>query len=434
MPEQFESIKKREIISWCFYDFANSAFTTLIVTVAYSVYFKFYVAPTPIRGDLLWGFAFSLSMLLVALSSPIFGAIADFSASKKRYLIYYTFISVFCTALLFFVKSGDVLAGIIFFIIANVGFEGAYVFYNGFLVEISTRQSIGKISGYGWALGYVGGLACLILVYPLIKDVDFIKGEYTDHQVILFRISFLIVALFFLIFSLPIFLFIKERAKRNSSARRPNYFKIGFQRLNSTFSHIKRYKEAGKFVIASLIYNDGITTLIAFSSIYAVSTLHFTMGEVTLLFIASQLTAFLGSITFGHLQGWIGGKKTINTTLVIWCFVCIGAFLAQSKLQFFFIALTGGFAMGSSLAVSRAFMGLFIPHRKEAEFYGFYILSGKFAAILGPFLFGAISSATGNQRFAVLAILIFFIAGLIIMCFINEEAGIRAARRDETPS
>ncbi len=433
MAELLEKVKKSEIVSWCFYDFANSAFTTLIVTVAYSVYFKFHIAP-PAQGDFLWGFAFSISMLFVALSSPIFGAMADYSASKKKYLIYYTIMSVFCTALLFFVKSGDVLAGIIIFIIANIGFEGAYVFYNGFLVEISTRKSIGKISGYGWAFGYLGGLTCLLLVFPLIKNVDFIKGEYTEHQVLLFRISFLIVALFFLVFSLPIFLFLKERAKRDSPVRRPNYIRIGFQRLGETLSHIKRYREAAKFVIASLIYNDGITTVIAFSSIYAVSTLHFTMGEVSLLFIASQLTAFLGSLTFGHLQGWIGGKKTINITLFIWCLVCIGAFLAQSKLQFFIVALVAGFAMGASLAVSRAFMGLFIPHGKEAEFYGFYILSGKFAAILGPFLFGAISSATGNQRFAILAILLFFITGLIIMYSINEEAGIRAARGSGTPA
>ncbi len=430
MPEQLEQVKKREIVSWCFYDFANSSFTTLIVTVAYSVYFRFYVA-TPETGDFLWGLAFSLSMLLVALTSPILGAMADFSAHKKNYLIYYTLASVICTSLLFFVKSGNILLGITLFIIANIGFEGGYVFYNGFLIEISTRKNIGKISGYGWALGYIGGLLCLLLVFPLIKNVDFIKGGYHEQQILFFRSSFPVVALFFLIFSLPIFLFLKERVKPSPITEGNNYLNISILRLRNTLSNIKRYKEAAKFIIASLIYNDGITTVITFSSIYAVTTLHFTIKEVSLLFIASQITAFFGAFIFGHLQGWIGGKKTINMTLFIWCFVCIGAFFAQSKLQFFIIALIAGMAMGASLAVSRSFMGLFIPRGKEAEFFGFYILSGKFAAILGPFLFGAISSVTGNQRFAILTVLSFFIIGLIIMHFINEEAGIKEAQEDE---
>ena len=209
---------------------------------------------------------------------------------------------------------------------------------------------------------------------------------------------------------------------------------MGFQRLGRTLSHVRKYKEVAKFVLASLIYNDGISTVIAFSSIYAVTTLNFTMGEVSLLFIASQFTAFFGSLTFGHLQGVIGGKRTISIALLIWCFVCIGASFSQSKLQFLVIALIAGFAMGASLAVSRAFMGLFIPQGRESEFFGFYILSGKFAAIIGPFLFGVISKATGNQRYALLAILIFFITGLIIMHSINEEAGIKTAQENDTYS
>ena len=423
-PNSFPAVKKREIFSWCLYDFANSAFTTLIVTVAFSVYFKSYVC-TPEQGDFLWGLAFSISMIFVALTSPIFGAIADFSANKKRYLIIYTLVTVICTSLLFFIQKGNVLPGIILFIVANIGFEGGYAFYNGFLTEISTKENIGRISGYGWAVGYIGGLVSLLIAYPLIQ------GGFSADNVLNFRSSFPLVALFYIVFALPIFLFNRERRKPSHLPSGENYVTIGFKRLSSTLSHIRKYREVAKFIIASLIYTDAITTIIVFSSIYAVTTFNYSMKEVTLLFIATQLTAFAGSIIFGFIQDRIGGKKAIIITLILWAFVCFAAYLAATKLQFFIVAMVAGLGMGSNQSVSRGFMGLFIPKGKDAEFFGFYILSGKFGSVLGPFIFGLISYWTGNQRIAILSIVVFFIAGLVIMAFINEEEGTEAARSDE---
>ncbi|MEW5807622.1 MAG: MFS transporter [Acidobacteriota bacterium] len=414
-------VKRIEIFSWCLYDFANSSFTTLIVTVAYAVYFKSYVC-TPAKGDFFWGLAFSISMLFVALTSPIFGAMADFSAQKKRYLIYYTLAAVICTALLFFVQKGNLLSGIILFIIANIGFEGGYVFYNAFLTEISRNDNIGRISGYGWAAGYAGGLLSLLIASPLIKE------GLGEENILNFRLSFPVVALFYFVFSIPIFLWIRERALPFPLPPGENYVTAGFRRLSSTLSHIRKYREAAKFIVASLIYTDGMTTVIVFSSIYAVTTLNYTMREVTLLFIATQFTAFAGAALFGHLQDWIGGKKAINLTLILWCVVCAAAYLATTKLQFFIIAMIAGLGMGSNQSVSRSFMGLFIPKGRDAEFFGFYILSGKFASILGPVLFGYISSATGNQRIAILFVTLFFLLGLIVMAFVSEEKGIHAAK------
>ncbi len=420
MMQSFPKVKKSEIVSWCLYDFANSAFTTLIVTVAFSVYFKSHVC-LPEHGDFLWGLAISISMIFVALTSPIFGAMADFSANKKKYLIAYTLVTILCTALLFFIQKGNFFAGIVLFIIANIGFEGGYAFYNGFLTEISTKDNIGRISGYGWAVGYIGGLASLLIAYPLIR------GGFSEDNLLNFRLSFPMVALFYLIFSLPIFLFVRERATSTLLPPRENYVTIGFKRLAGTLAHIRKYREAAKFILASLIYTDAITTIIVFSSIYAVTTFSFTMKEVTLLFIATQLTAFIGSVTFGYIQDRIGGKKAIIITLILWSVVCVAAFLAQTKLQFFIVAMVAGLGMGSNQSVSRGFMGLFIPKGKDAEFFGFYILSGKFGSIIGPAIFGLISTLTGNQRIAVLFVVVFFITGLIIMLFINEKEGRKAA-------
>jgi len=419
---------KLEIFAWCMYDFANSCFTTVIVTAFYVLYFKEVVIPRGYpreEGDFFWGLNVSLSMLFVALSSPILGAVADYSGSKKKFLRFYSLQCIIFTGLLFFVQEGDIIPGMLFFILANIGFEGGIVFYNAFLPEISTSENIGRISGYGWALGYFGGLTCLLLVLPLVS------GGFTPENLLNCRLSFVVVALFFLIFSLPTFLFLKERAVPKAPPAGQSYIRAGFLMLYDTFREIKRYRELLKFLLAFFLYNDAIATIIAFSAAFAQDTLHFTVRENIILIIVINITAAIGAFLFGFLVDRIGAKRTISVTLLIWIVVVITAYFAQTKAAFWIIANIAGTAIGSSQSASRSLIGSFSPKEKSAEFFGFEAVCGRFSAIIGPLVFGTVSSLTGNQRYAVLSIGFFFVIGLILLQRVNEQEGIKAARLAE---
>ncbi len=413
----------REIFSWCFYDFANSSFTTLIVTLAYSVYFRQVVVAEGGRGDLLWGRAISLSMLLVALTAPILGAIADRSGTKKRFLVVLAGISIVSTGLLYFVEQGDVRAGMLLFIAGNFGFAGANVFYNAFLPEIAGPERIGRISGYGWAFGYIGGLACLALVYPLLK------GGLGPDNLVRFRWSFPLVALFFLVFSLPALRNLRDRLPSGKgSLPVKKAVAYGYRNLRETLRRVRSYPNLVRYLFAFFLYNDAIHTVTAFTSIYAVVSLGFSMKEVTLLFIVAQVTAFLGAFSFGPLVDRIGGIRTIRITLVIWCLVVVGAYFIETKPPFVALVLLAGFGMGSNQGSSRGLMGKFTPAGRNAEFFGFFALCGKFSAVIGPWLFGWISAATGSQRLAILSLLSFFLGGLFLLSLVDEGRGVQEAR------
>jgi UMF1 family MFS transporter len=413
-----------EIFSWCMYDFANSSFTTVIVTAFYVLYFKEVVLKgySPEEGDFFWGLNISLSMLFVALSSPILGAIADYSGAKKKFLRFYSLQCILFTALLFFVKEGDLLPGMLFFILANIGFEGGIVFYNAFLPEIATPENIGRISGYGWALGYLGGLASLVMVLPLVK------GGFTQENLLNCRLSFVVIALCFLVFSLPTFIFLKERAVPRTPPAGQSYVQAGFSTLAGTFREIKRYRELLKFLLAFFLFNDAIATTIAFSAAYAQDTLHFTVSENITLIIVINITAAIGAFLFGFVVDRIGAKKTISITLLIWIMVVISAYFSETKTSFWIIANIAGTAIGASQSASRSLIGSFSPKERSAEFFGFEAVCGRFSAIFGPLVFGTVSSWTGNQRYAVLSIGFFFTLGLILLQRVNEKEGIEAAR------
>lgn len=415
---------KKEVLGWCLYDFGNSAFTTVIVTAFYVLYFKNIVfAERPELGDLWWGASISLSMVLVAFSSPVLGAVADTSGAKKRFLMAYTALCVLFTALLYFVGRGDYLAAVLFFVLANIGFEGGLVFYNAFLPEISRRERMGRVSGWGWALGYVGGIFCLLLIIPLASQLK--EGE---AGLALARLTFPVVALFFLLASIPTFLLLKERPAAVALGPGGSYLREGFRRFTATLGRLRQYRDLMKFLLAFLIYQDAIVTVIAFTAAYADQTLHFSTRENLLLILMVNPAAAVGAFVFGYVFDALGGKRTISLTLVFWILVVISAYFAQSKGQFLAVALVAGLFLGSTQSASRSLVGLFAPKRHHAEFYGFYAVSGKFSAILGPTTFGAVSYLTGSQRLAVLAIGAFFLAGLLLLQWVDERQGVLAAQ------
>ncbi len=404
------------IAGWVFYDFANSAFPTLIVTVAYSVYFREVVVPKESGlGDFYWGLSISISMLLVAASAPILGAIADASGVKKRFIGAYASLCILFTGLLHFVGQGDVLLGILFLVLAIIGFEGSLPFYNAFLPEIANEKDFGKISGYGWGVGYLGGLLCLFWVFPLLR------GGFAPENLPQYRAIFPRVALFYAVFSLPFFLWLPERALPGPRGGWVQHARQGWGTLRETFAHIRRLKNLFRFLLAFFLYSDAIATVIAFSAIYAVSTLGFSMADVTILFIVVQAFAFLGALGFGFVVDRFGPKRTILFLLFLWCAVVLGAFFTQTQPQYFFVAVVAGIGLGSVQSASRSLMAFFIPKGKGGEFYGFYGICGKISAILGPMTFGIVSTLTGSQRIAILSVLVFFLAGIVLLAGVRVE-------------
>lgn len=411
-----------ERLSWCLYDFANSAFPTLISTVAYAVYFSEVVAGGGADGPLWWGLAITASMIIIGVLSPLVGAVADHSASKKKWLFFFASLCVVSTAGLFLVGPGDLAAGTILFVLANIGFAGGNGIYNGFLPELSDEGSVGRLSGYGFALGYAGGLLALALCLPLLSG-----GLGPDNQTS-FRSSFVVTALWFALFSVPIFLWMRERAVASSVTPGTTLLAAGYARLKETFKRVRKLTDLFEFLAAFLIYNDGIETVIYFSSIYAVSVLGFSMLETVWLFMAVQATALVGAVVFGHVTDRIGAKRTILITLALWSAVVTAAFFTTSKAQFWGIALVAGIGLGSNQAASRGLVRFFIPAGKDAEFYGFFALCGKFSAVLGPAVYGVVAKLSGDQRIAILSVLAFFVTGALLLTRVDVERGRRTAR------
>ena len=396
---------KGKIFVWTLFDFANTSYSIIIVTFLYAVYFKQTVNEGKAIGDLYWSLGTSIAMIITAIISPVLGAIADYSAGKKRFLLFFTLQCIIATALLTFVEKGNVLSGLILFIIANVGFEAGLVFYDAFLPEITSPKNYGRVSGYGFGMGYVGSLVCLAIVYPFIQS----------NQI---KITFLIAAVFFMIFSLPLFLKLHDTRKIVQAPK--SYLRIGFNRVFWTLKHIKNYKNLSLFLLAYFFYIEGVNTVIFFSGNYASTTLHFSNIELLVFFITVQTTAILGSVILGIVADSIGQKKTIMISLVIWLATITLAYYTQKKEMFYVVGLLAGIAMGSSQSTSRSFMSKLTPGDKKTEFFGFYSFFGKSSAILGPLVFGYISYITGNQRYAISSIAFFFLIGLLILFKVKD--------------
>ncbi|MFB3069032.1 MAG: MFS transporter, partial [Acidobacteriota bacterium] len=317
------SSSTREIWGWAFYDFANSAYSTAIVVI-FNVYFvQVVVGPDGfsllgfrVSGSALWGYAASTSMLLVALSAPILGAIADFKASKKRFLFFFCYAGVFATALLSLAGPGEIWVALVFYILSNMGMEASLTFYNGFLPEIATREKMGRISGFGWALGYVGGVLCLLLNMAMIQRPDWFGLPDTDYIPI--RASLLVVALWWGIFSIPTFVWLPERAQGKQRPPGTSYLKIGFQRLALTLRKVRQFRELVKFLVAFLIYNDGVQTVIVMAAVFGAEVLHMPQEELILCFILIHVVAFFGALVFGHLADRMMTKRAINISLLLW--------------------------------------------------------------------------------------------------------------------
>lgn len=430
MTSQFEStqspVTRREIFGWCMYDAADSAFTTVIVTVLFAPYFSQVIVGDSGKADLLWGQAASISELIVAVTAPILGAIADFSGSRKRFLAFCALTIIFFTGALWLVTPGAVMLGFWLYVIANVGFAGGGVFIDSFLPGLSNNDNAGRISGIKWTIGYLSGMVCLLICYPLAKDN--IVPNPTAHQFAQARLIPVVVAIYYLVMVLPTFIFLKDRSVRKELPQGENYLTIGFRSVRRTLRQIRHYRELFKLLIAFLVYNDGVVTVIYFAALYATVTIGFNSGELTIMFFLLNIVAAVGAFGFGILADRIGQKRTIFISLTLWIAAVILAYFTNSKPQFYVVATLAGLGLGSCQSVSRSLLALFTPRENAAEFFGFLGIAGKALAFLGPLVFGLISRGTGSQRPAILAIGVFFVVGMILLAFVDEERGKAAAR------
>jgi UMF1 family MFS transporter len=419
--------KRSKIFVWTLYDFANTSYSIVVVTFIFAVYFKNVIAGNEPVGDLFWSLGISISMIITGLIAPILGAISDYSAGRKRFLLFFTLMCIIPTALLYFTGSGDIYFALILFILANIGFEAGLVFYDSYLPDITSLKNYGRVSGYGFAMGYMGSLAILAISFPFIQQN-------------LIAETFPLAAAFFLVFSIPLFLFLRDT--RRDVAKEISFVKIGLNRVYSTITHLKSYKNLALYLLAFFFYIEGVNTVIFFAGNYASTTLNFSMEELIIFFIIVQTTAIFGSLIFGIISDSIGQKKAISISLVIWIGTVILAYYTSSETNilvqylsesfsinpsdvmiksFYFVGLLAGSVMGATQSTSRSLMSRLTPDNKKTEFFGFYSLFGKSSAIVGPLVFGFVSYLTGDQRFAILSVGLFFITGLILLKFVNEN-------------
>jgi len=420
MPPQKND--RRAIFAWTLYDFANSSFSTLVLTFIYATYFTKTVAPDEIAGTAMWSRGITISALTVGLLSPFFGALADTGGFRKRTLFILTAITVIGTANLFNVLPGQVLKGLVWFVIANIGMEMGMVFYNAFLPDVAPSDKIGRISGYGWGVGYVGGLLCMV-----VAMVGFVQTEnpwfgFSTENSENIRATNLLVAVWFTIFAVPFFIWVKEKKGRTF----PNIGQMVSStvgQLKSTFHEIKRYRQIVRLLIARIFYNDGIITIYSFGGIYAAGTFGFTFSEILTFGIVLNITAGLGAFAMGFLDDRIGGKRTIQITNIVFIAATLLAIFAPSKFWFWVSGIIVGFFLGPNQAVSRSLMARFVPSDKETEFFGFYAFSGKATAFIGPFFLGILTEMFNSQRAGISIVVVMFIVGSLILTRVDEEEG-----------
>lgn len=406
--------RDRRILAWAMFDFANTPYVVLVATVGFSTYFKDVVVQGARSGDFLWGLAGSISMIVVALTAPYLGALADATGSKRRLLLAYTAVAVVAIALLGTVREGMVAWGMLLFIVANVGFQGGQAFYNAFLPEVARDEDLGVASGLGSAAGYVGALISILAALP------FFWNGFEESNLGNVRMLFVGVAVFFALFSIPTFAVLRD-APRPPSASRAN--RAGsLSRLREDLTDLRRNRAPFRFLVSYLLYMDAITTLMAFVGIYASDTLGLSLPRILSLFLISQLTAIPGSLVLGRAADRLGAKRTITGVLLLWVLILIIGVQARSYGALVVMALLAGVATGSVFTVSRSMMALLSPKDREGEFFGFYAVAGRVSAIIGPVLFGAVSSISGNQRLALGSLLLLIVAGLVVLQTVRPPA------------
>ena len=421
-----------QVWAWATYDFANSAYATTIMAVIFNTYYAGVVAGGP-DGTMIWGvripgaslftFFVALSMILIAITSPLLATLSDLSGLKKRMLALHLAVGVISTAALYFVSKGDWLWGGILFLLSQLGFAGGNVFYNAMLYDIADAQDFGKVSGLGWAWGYIGGgllLAINLVMLQFPQLIGFAKGTFTVQD------CFLSVAIWWAIFSIPILRTVPTD-EVSGTVHLKQSLRSSIQTLNRLLPRLKELPNFSRFFFAYLLFNDGIETVIVMASIFGNQELHLSQTVLIMFFLMVQFVAFFGSLVFGWLADELGNRTTILISLVGWLLIVVWGWqlgiFGNAVREFWILGVITAIVMGGSQAASRSLQAVLIPEKRSAEFFSFFGISGKFASAVGPLIFGLAVLLTGSLRLGMLSLIIFFLAGFLLLLRVNEDQG-----------
>lgn len=409
------------VVGWCLYDWANSAFPTVISTFVFAAYFTKGVAPDETTGTFLWGNATAIAAVCIAVLSPILGAVADRTGRRKPWLLGFTWLCILATACLWTVEPDPsfVTCALALVIVATIGFEFATVFYNAMLPEVAAPERLGRVSGLGWGLGYLGGLSCLVVALFALIQTDTPPFGFDPDMAEPVRATALLVAVWFALFSLPTFLMVPE-SRQGEREPLGEAVKDGLKRIWATLRRLRWSQPVTRFLVARMFYADGLTTLFTFGGIYAAGTFGMDFDEIILFGIALNVTAGLGAVAFGWIDDRIGSKRTILLALVGLVTFGTAALLAPDKTWFWGIGMALGTFMGPVQAASRTYMAKLSPPDQRAEMFGLFALSGKATNFAGPLLLGWATLIFDSQRAGMATIVLFLLVGLALLTTVQQ--------------
>jgi MFS transporter, UMF1 family len=410
--------------AWCLYDWANSSFPTVITTFVFAAYFTKAVSADVTSGTAAWGYAMSISAFVVAFAGPVLGSIVDQGGRRKPWLGFFTLVCVAASACLWLVEPEPsfVLMALILVAVANAAFEIGMVFYNAMLPDLASASGLGRLSGWGWGFGYFGGLCCLGLVLVGFVQADTpwfgLSTESAEHL----RITGPVVALWLAVFCLPLFIFTPDRPR--SATGIVVAARTGIATLLTTIRHMRDYGNIVRYLIARMLYVDGLNTLFAFGGIYAAGTFDFTFEELIIFGIAMNVTAGIGAVLFAWVDDWLGPKLVIMVSVTGLSVLGIALLLVETKTGFWIAGLPLGIFVGPAQSAGRSLMARLAPEDMRTEMFGLFALSGKATAFVGPALLGWVTVTMDSQRWGMATIVVFFAAGLWVMRGVREEGAV----------
>jgi UMF1 family MFS transporter len=413
--------RRKIIVSWCLYDWANSAFATTIMAAVLPVFYSSVAAAdlSKTTASSYWGYTNTIAMLIVAFSAPVLGALADHSGMKKKFLAAFAGLGILSTAGLIGVGRGDWLLASSLYILGMVGFSGGNNFYDSLLPHVVGDQEIDRISSWGYAMGYLGGGILLVFNLAMILKPHFFglpNGEWGT------RYSFLTVSIWWALFTVPLLKNVSEPPVVPIAGESAHPLRASRQRLSLTFHNLRRHREAFKFLMAFWLYNDGIGTIISMAVIFG-AEIHIAQEHLIGSILAVQVVGVPFSILFGKIAGKTGAKSAIFVGLIIYTGIAIGGYFIQTALHFWILAVLVGFVQGGTQALSRSLFGTLIPKSRSAEFYSFYDVSSKFAGIIGPAVFGIVGQMTGSSRLGIVSLVVFFVVGGLLLITVDVKKG-----------
>ncbi|MBI4451395.1 MFS transporter [Candidatus Woesearchaeota archaeon] len=406
-------VYSKKAIAWALYDFANSSYSLLIMSFVFPIFFKEVIVGGA-AGDFWWGLVVSVSILAGGLFAPIVGAMADHDGRKKVKFAMFASLAMLGTASLYFTGSGTVMLAALVFIATNFCFEIAVTLYDSLLLNVSTRETVGRVSGLGWGLGYLGGVTAMLLLRPLYS------GGYADGLLSHYKLTFPLTALFFLLFSLPILFAVKDLPRRRHTDSLVKMIRVGVGKVWATVKEVRKHRNIAIFLLAFYFVNDALVTLFAFVSLYGRQTFGLSVAEIGVLLLIIQLIAFPATALLGAAADRYGSKKALLRIIAIWAVIVVLLAAVKTPFWFYTVAIMSAFVVGSSQAIARSWLAKIIPAGKESEFFGFNGFASKIAATTGPVLFGGISVLTGNQRYAMLALLPYFVISYWLFSKVKE--------------